>query len=145
MRTPRILVVDENAEIAQLESAMFRMHHYNVEVTVHAEEALRRLATRRYDVLVLGLPIRVEGELLLNLIRERFDATPARMIVVTWQWRDIELMRRCKDAAVFAVVARPFDVDELAALVRACIDNDDAPSITRWVGIPESIVPHPRG
>ena len=145
MKTPRILVVDENAEIAQLEHAIFRMNHYNVEVTVHAEEALRRLSTRRYDVLILGLPIRVDGQYLLSLIQERFDTTPAQTIVLTWQWRDTELMERCKDAGVFAVVAKPFEVDELSSLVRACIDNGDDAVITRWVGIPDTLVPHPRG
>lgn len=137
MNTPRILVIDENAEVAQLEHAMFEMHHYNVDVTVHAEEALRRLATRRYDVVVVGSPIVVDGRYMLDMIRESYASILSCTIVVTWKPDDAALLRRCRESRVYAVLAKPFDVEELSNVVAECIRNGCQPTETRWIGIPD--------
>lgn len=141
MKTPRILVIDENAEVAQLEHAMFSMHHYNVDVTVDAEEALRRLETRRYDVVVIGFPIVVRGRYMLDIVREQFSYSLPCTIVVTWETTNVELLERCREAGVYAVVAKPFDVEELSSIVAECVRNDCQPCQTRWFGLPEAFLP----
>ena len=141
MKSSRILVVDENAEIAQLEHAMFRLHNHNVEVTVHAEEALRRLATRRYDVLVIGAPILVRGRYFLDILKAEFPTMLPCSIVVTWKSRDEEVLLRCERCRVYAVLAKPFDVEELSRVVDECIANECQPVPTKWIGVPQALVP----
>lgn len=136
MNTPRILAVDENPEIAQLEQALFQLHRYNVEVTVHPEEALRRIATRRYDVLVIGSPIIVGDRFFLDIVMSDFAAMLPATIIVTSHTRDASLLDRCKRAGVYAVISKPFDVYELAEVVSGCVANRGKPALTRWIGIP---------
>ena len=141
MKTPRVLVIDENAEVARLENAMFRLHNFNVDVTVDANEALRRLSTRHYDAHVVGAPLQISGQYLLDVLVKQFPALLPCTIVVTSKVRDTTVLERCRRSGVYAVLAKPFDVDELSRLVVECIANDCRPAATQWIGIPEASVP----
>lgn len=141
MKNSRILVVDENVEVAQLEQAMFGLHSQNVEVTVHAEEALRRLTTRKYDVLVVGAPIEVRDRYLLDILMTDHSPLLPSTIVVTWRRDDKTIIERCTRAGVYAVLGKPFDVEELSRVVAECIANDSHPIPTRWIGISQALIP----
>lgn len=136
MHTPRILVVDENAAIAQLEHAMFELHRYNVDVTIDPDEALRRLRVRTYDVIVAGAPMRAGARYFLDLVTVECPSMIRSTIVVTTQVHDGQLMARCDRAGVFAVVAKPFDVAQLGDVVARCIaSRTDATAPTQFIGI----------
>jgi CheY-like chemotaxis protein len=142
MGKPHILVVDEHAEIAQLECALFSMRGYNVDVVVDADAGLRKALLARHDVIVLGAPLFVfDGgtrcSFLDALCRHRPGIARAT-IVVTADVSNAELLARCAAADVYAIISKPFEVDLLTRTVDECVSPTRSDGPTRWLGVAQT-------
>lgn len=114
---PRILVVEDDRSLAGMLAELLKSEGYQVTLAFDGQRALHEGLTHSFDVLLLdrGLP-GVEGLDVLTRLRSRGVLSPALVLSALGNPADrVEgLDRGAED-----YLAKPFDVDELLARLRA--------------------------
>jgi CheY-like chemotaxis protein len=137
---PRVLIADASAEIRQLESAIAAHCGCEVEVAGEGPEVQDLLDRVTFDVFLLGSPLQVRpGVNVIHLLDGRLRDFASRTIVLTTHVEDVALLRAAAHAGVFAVLAKPFDVAVLAALIAECLRSEGSGD-TVWIGVPNHVV-----
>lgn len=116
---PRLLLVEDDRSLAGMLEEIFASAGYVVEVARDGQAGLHLGLSRTYDVVVLdrGLPA-VEGLDLLARWRSRGMASPVLVLSALGLARDrVDGL----DAGAEDYLAKPFDLDELLARVRALL------------------------
>jgi two-component system KDP operon response regulator KdpE len=117
---PRILVIDDEAQIRRFLDIGLRAEGYEVLLAANAAEGLALAATRSPDLVILdiGLPDR-EGHDVLAELRQ-WSQVPVLMLSV----RDAESEKvRALDHGANDYVTKPFGIQELMARLRALLRN----------------------
>jgi two-component system response regulator QseB len=114
---PRLLLVEDETELAGMLRGLFVDEGYVVDVAANGQTGLHYGLTRSYDVVVLDrrLPV-VEGLQLVRTWRQRGVTTP--ILVLSAQGSPAERVEGL-DAGAEDYLAKPFDIDELLARLRA--------------------------
>ena len=82
----RVLVVDDDHDLAQLLREVLTFDNCEVEIATNGMEAMDRLRTGNYDVVICDLMMpRVDGEVLYNDVVRQFPFLADRFIFVTGQ------------------------------------------------------------
>jgi CheY-like chemotaxis protein len=118
-RSARILVVEDQVPVgAVLGDLLVGMGHEVVACT-DGRAALARLETTSFDLVVLdlGLP-GVSGWDVVARVRQRRPGVP--VILVTGWGHQLDL-RETRQAGIDQVVAKPFNVDDLAAIIATAL------------------------
>lgn len=115
----RLLVVEDDADLAGQLGEALRDAGYAVDLTGDGEEALFLGDTESYDAVVLdlGLP-KVDGMTVLEHWREGGRAMPVLILTARDRWSD---KVAGFDAGADDYLAKPFRVEELLARLRALI------------------------
>lgn len=127
--SPRILVIDDEAQIRRFLDIGLRAEGYRVLLAANAAEGLAQAATGSPDLVILdiGLPDRDGHEVLTEL--RQWSRVPVLMLSV----RDAEIEKvRALDAGANDYVTKPFGIQELMARLRALLRQ-------RPVGEPEAL------
>jgi two-component system KDP operon response regulator KdpE len=117
---PRILVIDDEAQIRRFLDIGLRAEGYEVLLAANAAEGLALAATQTPDLVILdiGLPDR-EGHDVLAELRQ-WSQVPVLMLSV----RDAESEKvRALDHGANDYVTKPFGIQELMARLRALLRN----------------------
>jgi DNA-binding response OmpR family regulator len=114
---PKLLLVEDEAELAGMLHGLFVDEGYVVDVAANGQTGLHYGLTRSYDVVVLDrrLPV-VEGLQLVRTWRRHGVTTP--ILVLSAQGNPAERVEGL-DAGAEDYLAKPFDIDELLARLRA--------------------------
>ena len=115
----RILVVEDNIELAQWLGRTLSKERYAVDAINNGLDADFALKTEKYNLIILdlGLP-KLDGKEVLRRLRERHDTTPVLVLTAnnSMQSRIRELDQGADD-----YIAKPFDIEELEARIRALL------------------------
>ncbi len=115
---PRLLVVDDDAELRDLIAAFLRDHHIDVETAADAEDMDVALARQRFDCVILDLMMPGEDGLsVLRRMRGR-DRTP--VIMLSAMGEDVDRIVGLEVGAD-DYLAKPCNPRELLARVRALL------------------------
>ena len=112
----RILVVEDNAELAQWLARTLRQEQYTVDCIDNGLDADFALKSERYNLVILDLALpKLEGREVLRRLRARQDPTPVLVLTAnnTIQSRVSELDQGADD-----YMAKPFEIEELEARIR---------------------------
>lgn len=115
---PRVLVIDDEAQIRRFLDIGLRAEGYEVLQAATAAEGLALAATREPDLVILdlGLPDRDGHEVLAEL--RQWSQVPVLMLSV----RSAEIEKvRALDAGANDYVTKPFGIQELMARLRALL------------------------
>ncbi len=114
---PRVLLVEDETELAEMLAGLLTEDGYAVEVANDGHTGLHYGLTRGYDVAVLdrGLPA-VEGLDLLGRLRRSGITTPVLVLSALGNPTD---RVAGLDAGAEDYLAKPFDIDEFLARLRA--------------------------
>jgi CheY-like chemotaxis protein len=117
----RILAVDDEPAVGEMLQAVFTELGYAVRCAVGGAEALESVPVFQPDVVVLDLlmPEMSGLEVLQRLRHER----PKLPVVILSGSQDSALARRSIEGGAFDVLRKPCDIDVLAGVVAAAIDN----------------------
>jgi DNA-binding response OmpR family regulator len=117
-----VLCIEDDPAIQRLVKLVLGHAGYSVEVVPNGREGIDRLGLKTYDVILLDLMLPVlNGFQVLEWLRERDSSLMRRVVVITAaSTRDV---KRIREGDVFAVLRKPFDIEELLRTVRACIDQ----------------------
>lgn len=114
-----ILVVEDDAALRALFTALMARNGYHVECVTNGKQALEAVATRDYDAVVLDLMMPVYSG--YDLLRELEESRPEllRRVIVTTGVAERELAK-IKGSKVFAILRKPFDIHHLLSTVAQC-------------------------
>jgi two-component system response regulator QseB len=115
----RVLVVEDDRSLAAMLEEILTSASYAVDLARDGQVGLHLGLSRSYDVIVLdrGLPA-IEGLDLLGRLRARGVATPVLVLSALGLARDrVDGL----DAGAEDYLAKPFDIDELLARLRALL------------------------
>ncbi|MFO1050138.1 MAG: ATP-binding protein, partial [Geminicoccaceae bacterium] len=114
----RVLVVDDEAEIAELVAEHLRRDGLTVEVVASGRKALLRLQSERFDVVVSDLRMPdLDGPSLVAALRERHPELARRVVLITGDALGAELNEAIRDADL-PVLEKPLDIAALRGQVR---------------------------
>src|SRR5947209_3970830 len=115
----RLLVVEDNEQLAQLLSKGLRAAGYETDLLTTAGEARSALTTARYAALILDLGLQDEDGLsVLREIRHRKDPIP--VLVLTARGGVLDRVGGLRDGADDYLV-KPFAFEELVARIEALL------------------------
>ena len=121
---PRLLIVEDDAELASLLTGLIEREGYLVDVAHDGQQGLHLGLTRTYRVMVIDRRLPgIDGLDLLAGLRRR--AVPARVLILTALGAHAERVRGL-DGGADDYLAKPFDLDELLARIRALDRRFDA-------------------
>lgn len=115
----KILLVEDDQDIAMILQAWFRRQNDTVEIVDNAEDALQILSMFNYDVVLLdwGLP-GISG---LEMCREYRALDGAIPIIFLSARNDIRSKTEALDSGADDFLAKPFDLNELSSRIRSVL------------------------
>lgn len=114
----RILIVDDDDTIRALVVAVLRRRGYRLDTARNGVEALEKLATARYSLIILDLMMpRMSGYEVLETLGAQPEVTRPLVLVLT-----AGLDRKPFDQSfVLGTIHKPFDVELLVDTVSGCL------------------------
>lgn len=122
----RILVVEDNIDLAQWLCRTLRKEHYTVDCIDNGMDADFVLQSEKYNLVVLDLTLpKLDGKEVLRRLRARRDTTPVLILTAnnTMQSRVSELDQGADD-----YMAKPFEIEELEARIRVLLRRSSGQS-----------------
>lgn len=125
---PRVLVVEDERDIASLiKHTLERSGDASVDIVGRGDEALRAVASRPPDLIILdlNLPV-VSGDEICRILRQRPDTAQVPIIMLTARTSESDRVAGL-DLGADDYVTKPFSLRELAARVRAVLRRRQNP------------------
>ena len=120
----RILVIEDNARLAQSIREGLEQHGYVVDVAASAEEGDEMATVNRHDLILLDVVLGDgDGIELCRLLRRQRVATPILLLTVLSTTSD---KVRGLDAGADDYLTKPFQMDELVARIRSLMRRAQA-------------------
>lgn len=113
----RILVIEDNADIAETLSALISRMGHRVSTALNGTSGLAEILAEPFDLVLcdLGLPD-IDGLEVCRRVRERRDVEQPVMIALTGWGRDDD-RRRTKEAGFDGHLVKPVDLKQLASTI----------------------------
>jgi two-component system, OmpR family, response regulator TctD len=125
----RILLVEDHLELSRWVARALEKSRYTVERSLNGADADARLATESYDLVILDLSLaRMDGLEVLRRLRGRGTRTPVLIVTARTEVSD---RVRGLDLGADDYLAKPFEIDELEARIRALLRRTQAGGETR--------------
>ena len=123
MEKAPVLLVDDNEATCTLITALLQ-REFEIETVNDGGDAIDRLKTKNYAAILLDLRMpNVDGYGVLDYLKEHRPTVLPSVIVLTASLAQKE-MARVRAYDICAVVAKPFEVESLLALVKQCAGSD---------------------
>ena len=119
-----VLIIDDDDAIREMLCAALSRLGLTCDAASDGVEALERVRDTRYSVIVVDLMMpRVDGGAFVTALREREKSSVERPVV--FMMTAFPVRERVPDMGgeIQAVVQKPFDVLELAELIRDCVEG----------------------
>lgn len=130
---PVALVVDDSLSVRRIASRHLRALGFTLEEASDGEEALGKLRTHRFDLVMTDLEMpRMDGFALLAELR-RTGVLESSRVIVTSTLSDPATRRRVFELGAAAFVPKPVDPEELAAAVGPVIHHRTLGSVSPGV------------
>jgi two-component system KDP operon response regulator KdpE len=118
MSAGRILVVDDDPQIRRTMKATLTSRHYEVSASRNGEEALDKLRSETFDLVLLDMNMPGTGGIeTCRLIRSSSDVAIIMLTVNNTEKDKVEAL----DAGADDYVTKPFSIPELLARIRATL------------------------
>jgi two-component system phosphate regulon response regulator PhoB len=120
-RTPRVLIVEDEAVILRLLEVNFRLAGFEVETAARGEEALAKAAASPPDVAILDIMLPgLSGIEVCQRLRAAPETAEVPIIMLSARTQDEE-RERSYALGVVAYVTKPFEPAELVEVVRRAL------------------------
>ena len=119
VRTPRVLVADDDQSIRQLVCTIVKRERIAVDCVADGAQAIEHLQQHEYTVILLDLMMpRVDGFGVIQYLKEHPPAVKPVVLVITayadQKFKDVD------PDIVAGVLRKPFEVADLGSVVRQC-------------------------
>lgn len=114
-----VLVVEDDVAIRRLVRMVLERNGFRVDVASDGAEAENRMQSMDYGVIVLDLMMpRLDGFAFLSYLQQHHPERLKRIIVTSAA--STSLIHERMPSGTFDILAKPFDISDLAERVRAC-------------------------
>jgi DNA-binding NtrC family response regulator len=117
----RILVVDDDREMASLLSDVLRGEGFSVLPLSDSLEASRILQKEEFDVLITDL--RMKGLKGLDLLEEAKKEAPLTPVIIITAFGTIESAIQAMKMGAYDYITKPFQMDQIVLTVRKALEN----------------------
>ncbi|NOZ58899.1 MAG: response regulator [Euryarchaeota archaeon] len=125
----RILVVDDNEEIAHLVSIILGREGYDVEIALSGDECIEKLNSFRPDLILMDYFMPGDdGVVVSKHIKEdlRFRSTP--IILFTIMSLQEGLQEAVEEAGAVDYIQKPFDIESMLHKIRRALSAAPVPA-----------------
>ena len=121
-KIPQILTVDDDSVTCELLCEVFTREGFSAAFANSGEAALVEVARHPPDLLLsdIRMKTRLDGLSLLEIVRREYPSTP---VVLMTAFGSIETAVRAVKEGAFDYISKPFNIDELVAIVRRALSN----------------------
>jgi two-component system, NtrC family, response regulator AtoC len=121
-KVPQILTVDDDAVTCELLCEVFTREGFSATFANSGETALVEVARQRPDLLLsdIRMKTRLDGLSLLEIVRREYPSVP---VVLMTAFGSIETAVRAVKEGALDYISKPFNIDELVAIVRRALAN----------------------
>src|SRR5882724_3944687 len=122
-KVPQILTVDDDSVTCELLCEVFTREGFAAAFANSGEAALEVVARQRPDLLLsdIRMKTRLDGLSLLEIVRREYPSIP---VVLMTAFGSIETAVRAVKEGAFDYISKPFNIDELIAIVRRALTNE---------------------
>src|SRR5689334_5985879 len=119
-KIPQILTVDDDAVTCELLCEVFAREGFGAVFANSGEAALTAVAEERPDLLLSDIRMKtpLDGLSLLEIVRREYPSVP---VVLMTAFGSIETAVRAVKEGAFDYISKPFNIDELVAIVRRAL------------------------
>jgi DNA-binding NtrC family response regulator len=110
-----VMVLDDESMVCERLRGPLTEKGYSVETFTDSADALGRLLTKHFDVVVTDL--KMKGATGLDLLRHLRENAPQTQVIIITGYPTIENAREAEFGGVFGLVTKPFKIKELVSLV----------------------------
>jgi DNA-binding NtrC family response regulator len=116
MKKHKILIVDDELSVRTSLGGWFMEDGFDVETAASGEEALNKMSSGPYDIILLDIKMPgIDGITLQKRIREIDDTS---IIIIMTAYASVDTAVKALKRGAFDYVSKPFDPDDLSHLVR---------------------------
>ena len=128
-KIPQILTVDDDAVTCELLCEVFAREGFGAAFANSGEDALTVVAQQQPDLLLsdIRMKTRLDGLSLLEIVRREYPSIP---VVLMTAFGSIETAVRAVKEGAFDYISKPFNIDELVAIVRRALANGNGKQVT---------------
>ena len=121
-KIPQILTVDDDAVTCELLCEVFAREGFGAVFANSGEAALAAVAQQPPDLLLSDIRMKtpLDGLSLLEMVRREYPSIP---VVLMTAFGSIETAVRAVKEGAFDYISKPFNIDELVAIVRRALAN----------------------
>jgi len=121
-KIPQILTVDDDSVTCELLCEVFAREGFSAVFANSGEAALATVAQQPPDLLLsdIRMKTRLDGLSLLEIVRREYPSIP---VVLMTAFGSIETAVRAVKEGAFDYISKPFNIDELVAIVRRALTN----------------------
>ncbi len=117
----RILIIDDEPSVRDSLSRWFRDDGYEVGVAEGANDALTRLAERRWDLALVD--IRMRGTDGIELQRRMMEIDPDLIVIIMTGYASVDTAVTALKQGAYDYITKPLDPDDVAHLVRNALSH----------------------
>ncbi len=118
---PCVLLVDDDADVARTVSQILRQEHYEIVVTPSASEAVRTVAERTYDVVLIELALaKADG---LSLLAQLRRTAPTTCFIVLTGYASLESAVAALRRGAYDYLVKPCVIEDLKQTVRRAVSQ----------------------
>ncbi len=122
MTDHKILVVDDEEELAENMADLLELEGYDVDVCFSGEEALKTMNEQSYSLVLLDIQMTgIDGLEVLRMIKEKKPNLPVFMVSASSQKGTKE---KISEYGGDAMILKPYDQDELLALIAKFLNKE---------------------
>ncbi len=116
MEPARVLVVDDEADLASAMTERLALRGFGATAATGGEEALRRIRESPFDVAILD--VKMPGIDGLHLMRRMKEALPRLQVILFSGQGSVSDREQGLQEGAFEYLLKPFEIDDLVDLVR---------------------------
>lgn len=136
---PSVLIIEDDPSVGCLEAAIVKRSGATSDLVTSGSAALDAISRNAPDVLIFGSPAERNPDL-FALLAGPLRPLASRTIVLTTYMEDETFLEQAARAGVYAVVAKPFDVNTLRDVVADCASNAGRHADVTWIGVEPSVL-----
>ena len=127
-KIPQILTVDDDTVTCDLLCEVFAREGFGAAFANSGEAALAVVAHEQPDLLLsdIRMKTRLDGLSLLEIVRREYPSIP---VVLMTAFGSIETAVRAVKEGAFDYISKPFNIDELVAIVRRALANGNGKQV----------------
>jgi len=128
-KIPQILTVDDDAVTCELLCEVFAREGFGAAFANSGESALAVVAQHPPDLLLsdIRMKTKLDGLSLLEIVRREYPSIP---VVLMTAFGSIETAIRAVKEGAFDYISKPFNIDELVAIVRRALATGNGKQVT---------------